>query len=186
MQNKTTDVEYSIMDDSALVVIDIQNALFEGTVKPYQSEFFLSNVKAVLAAFRSRNLPVIYVQHTEGEDFREHSHGWQIYPQIAPQPNDMLVKKTTWDAFYLTNLDDLLIQRQIGCPVFVGMQTEYCFDTTVRSSFAHGYRGILLSDAHTAFDSGVLPAEQIIRHHNSVLCGRFAEGMTTEEFLNRF
>lgn len=174
------------MEHSALVVIDIQNALFEEAVKPYQCEIFLSNVSTVLAAFRSRNLPVIYVQHTEDGNFREGSHGWQIYPQVAPQHDDMLVKKTTWDAFHMTNLDDLLKQRQIDCPVFVGMQTEYCFDTTVRSSFSHGYRGILLSDAHTTFDSGVLPAEQIIRHHNSVLCGRFAEGMTSEDFLNRF
>jgi len=46
-----------------------------------------------------------------------------------------------------------------------------------------GYRNILVSDAHTTYDNEALKADQIIRHHNSVWNGCFAELKTTEEVL---
>lgn len=168
-----------------LIVIDMQNALFEDTQKPYQIEKVVSNMQSVLKEFRKRNLPVVYIQHTEGEEFEEGTHGWQIHPSLAPESEDVCIKKMTWDAFYRTELGSVLHRMNIDVPVFVGMQTEFCFDTTVRSAFAHDYRGIMLSDAHTTFDTAALRAPQIIAHHNSVLCGRFAKGMTTEEFIKQ-
>ena len=168
-----------------LIVIDMQNALFEDEEPPFQIDSVMSNIQSVLSEFRKRKLPVIYVQHTDAEEFEEGTHGWQIHDALAPQGEDVCVKKTTWDAFYRTELDRALRRMSIDMPVFVGMQTEFCFDTSVRSAFAHDWCGILLRDAHTTFDSAALSAPQIIAHHNSILCGRFTEGMTTDEFIKQ-
>ncbi|QMV42348.1 isochorismatase family protein [Cohnella cholangitidis] len=50
-----------------------------------------------------------------------------------------------------------------------GVQTEYCVDTTVKSGYSHGYKVELARDCHSTYDSDELTAEQIVRHHNSVL-----------------
>ena len=49
------------------------------------------------------------------------------------------------------------------------MQSEYCDDTTTRRALALGYPVVLVSDGHSTLDNDVLPAELIIKHHNSTL-----------------
>jgi nicotinamidase-related amidase len=65
--------------------------------------------------------------------------------------------------------------------VIVGVQTEFCVDTTCRTAFSLGYKNILVSDGHSTFDSPILTAAQIIEHHNGIIGGLFAELKKTEE-----
>ncbi len=55
------------------------------------------------------------------------------------------------------------------------MQTEMCIDSACRAAKALGYRVVLADDAHTTFDTKVLPAERIVAHHNATLDGAFVE-----------
>lgn len=48
------------------------------------------------------------------------------------------------------------------------MPTEFCVDTTCRRALSLGFDVTLVSDADTTKDA-LLPAEQIIKHHNSIL-----------------
>ena len=56
-----------------------------------------------------------------------------------------------------------------------------CIDTTVRSAVTHGYKVILIQDAHSTIDSEVLKASQIIAHHNDILRW-FSDLKSAEEF----
>jgi hypothetical protein len=49
--------------------------------------------------------------------------------------------------------------------------TQYCIDTTVRRAVSLGYDVILAADGHMTADTGALPFEQIIAHHNALLDG---------------
>jgi len=42
-------------------------------------------------------------------------------------------------------------------------------DTTVRRALGLGYGVVLVADAHSTVDNGVLSAAQIIAHHNATL-----------------
>ena len=50
------------------------------------------------------------------------------------------------------------------------MQTEYCVDTTCRRALSLGFGVTLVADGHTTCD-GILPAADVIRHHNALLAG---------------
>lgn len=63
----------------------------------------------------------------------------------------------------------MLQDECIADVVICGVQTEYCVDTTCKSTFSHGLRVELASDGHSTFDSDLLSAEQIIAHHNNIL-----------------
>jgi nicotinamidase-related amidase len=63
--------------------------------------------------------------------------------------------------------------NDVGKLVVVGLQTEYCVDTTCRRAYGLGYEVILVRDAHSTWDMGGMSASQIIDHHNNVLGGWF-------------
>jgi nicotinamidase-related amidase len=50
-----------------------------------------------------------------------------------------------------------------------GLQSDFCIDSTVRRALALGYPVVLLSDAHSTIDNGVLSAAQIVAHHTQTL-----------------
>lgn len=58
--------------------------------------------------------------------------------------------------------------------VICGMQSEFCVDTTTRRAYSMGYSSVLVQDAHSTFGNANFSGEEIVRHHNSVLGGRFA------------
>jgi nicotinamidase-related amidase len=79
------------------------------------------------------------------------------------------IAKGPADAFYRTQLHEELARRGITQVILMGMQTEYCIDTTCRHAFALDYRVTLVKDGHSTYDTDRLPAVEIIAHHNAVL-----------------
>lgn len=171
--------------ETALVVIDVQNIMFETPGLPlYNEETVLNNIQTLIAKARAASVPVVYIQHTTegiGSEFEKDSHNWQIHPAIAPQDGDTVSLKYTYDAFLNTELDAKLKSLGATKLVFCGLQTEVCVDTTVRSALAHGYKSVLVGDAHSSYDNDVIKAAEIVAHHNNVLNRRFCE---VEESLN--
>ncbi|MCM3783366.1 cysteine hydrolase [Neobacillus mesonae] len=172
---------------TALMIIDVQNAMFSyPDLSLYRGEQVLNNIQQLLQKAREEQVPVVYIQHTSQVD-DEYSEGlptWHIHPSVAPLPSETIVRKATWDAFYQTELEDKLNELGITKLVIVGMQTEFCLDTTSRSAYSHGYHeNILISDAHSTFDSKVLTGEDIVSHHNHMLGGRFVRLKKTQEVL---
>ncbi len=92
--------------------------------------------------------------------------GWEIRPEIAPIPGDLIFDKRACDSFYETGLDESLKSRGIGHLVIAGLQTEMCVDTACRSALHRDFNVSLASDGHTTWARGDVTAEQIISHHN--------------------
>lgn len=174
------------MPDTVLVVIDVQNIMFEteGSV-PFEGERVVKVIEGLIASAREHGIPVHYIQHTSegaGTPFERDSRNWLIRKEIAPQEGDTISLKTSYDGFWKTDLDAILKKLGAKKLVFCGLQTECCVDTTVRSAMAHGYESVLIGDAHTSYDNGVLTGEQIVAHHNQTLNKRFCQVVMYGEF----
>lgn len=169
--------------DTALIVVDVQNIMFETPGFPlYNGEQVLENIKQLIAKARAASVPVVYIQHTTegiGSEFEKDSHNWQINPAIAPKEGDTISLKYSYDAFLNTELDAKLKMLGAEKLIFCGLQTEVCVDTTVRSAKAHGYESVLVGDAHSSYDNAVMKAKDIVAHHNNVLDRRFCEVVET-------
>jgi nicotinamidase-related amidase len=167
--------------NTALVVIDVQNVMFETPgYDLYRAREVMDVIGGLVDAARATGAPVVYIQHTTreaGSEFEKDSHNWRIRPAIAPRPGDTVSLKYSYDAFLNTGLDAAL--RQLGATrlVFCGLQTEVCVDTTVRSALAHGYASVLAADGHSTYDTATAPASTIVAHHNAVLNRRFCTVM---------
>jgi nicotinamidase-related amidase len=152
----------------------------------HKEESFLNNLKLIIEKARALRIPLIYIQHgTKSTGLLEiGSHGWNIHHEILPLENDIIVYKGTPDSFKDTNLKAELDSRNIGNLILVGLQTEYCVDTTCRKAWSLGYNVTLIKDAHSTYDTSYLSAEQIIMHHNRILGDWFVTTKTTEEFID--
>lgn len=152
---------------TAVLMIDLQIGLLEGA---YRSESVVSRGAALVSRAREGEVPVIYVQHDHQsyEPLRRGAPTWEIHPDLAPCASDHLFSKAGSDAFFETPLTELLHDLDIERIVIMGLQTEYCVDTTCRRALSQGFDVVLAGDAHTTAD-GVLTAQEIIRHHNFLL-----------------
>jgi len=161
----------STSNQQALIIIDVQNAMFDPSDPVYQGEAMLHKIQGLITKARSNHIPIFYVQHEEreGTPLERGSQGWLIHPSIAPQETDVIIHKKTPDSFYETKLRQELVQRDINEVILAGIQTEICVDTTCRAARSQGYQVTLVKDTHSTWDSNDLTADQIIQHHNHVL-----------------
>lgn len=166
----------------ALMVIDVQLGLF-GTEQPLRGEEVVARIAGLIARARAAGVPVFYVQHDggPGDELDSNGPGFPFRAELAPKDGDPVTIKHKNSGFFETDLDDKLKAAGIDALVICGMQTEYCVDATVRSAYERGYRVIIAADAHTTFDSDILPASTIIAHTQHVWNGRYARLKTTDE-----
>lgn len=58
--------------------------------------------------------------------------------------------------------------------VIAGIQSEICIDAICRRAYSLGYDVTLVRNGHSTYDSTVLSAFQIIKHHNKIIGQWFA------------
>ena len=165
--------------DAALLVIDVQLGLFESPLLPpvHNADKLVSVISGVIARAREAGVRTIYMQHCggKGSPLKEGTPQWQIHPAIQPRSGEPVVKKRFSDSFQETELQGLLQSNSIGQLFIVGIQSDFCVDTTCRRAFSLGYDVVLVEDGHSTWDNGVLTAEQIIAHHNRTLGSSFVK-----------
>jgi nicotinamidase-related amidase len=157
---------------TALLIIDVQNGLF--TIKDFpihNEEILINNIQTLLRKARKAKIPVIYIQHNDpkGQVLEKGTNNWKIRSEIKPKDTDIIIQKEYPDSFLDTLLDEELKKHKINRLIIAGLATDMCIDTTVKSAFSHGYKVVLIQDAHSTMDSEILKAPQIIAHHNDIL-----------------
>ena len=167
----------------ALIVIDIQ----EGLVKenPFDTKNFIINTKSIIQHFRDQNIEVIFIRHSEDEGLLAMgSDNWQVYHELKPQENEKIFNKYYNSIFKDTELKEYLNRKNITDLTFVGMQVEFCIDTSVKVGFEYGYKITIVEDAISTFDNIHLSADQILSFYKEKIWrNRFAQLRTTKEFL---
>jgi hypothetical protein len=151
--------------NTALIVIDVQNAVMEGTARRGE---VIANIDALVGKARAADVPVIWVQHSS-EHMPRDSDTWQYVPELTQNPGEPVVHKTFPDSFEATDLEDVLAEREVGRLIVSGAQTDECIRSTIHGAFTRGYDVTLVEDAHTTEDLteyGAPPPEQVIAHTN--------------------
>ncbi len=155
---------------TALLVIDVQHALCSGPFEAFESRRVIGRINHVSRKARAAGAPVIVIQHEDGGGpLAFGSTGWALAEGLETLPSDHFVRKTATDSFHRTDLQAVLQAHGAKDLVICGLQTEFCVDTTTRRALALGYPVVLVADAHSTMDNGVLAAPQIIAHHNQTL-----------------
>ena len=161
----------------ALLVIDVQKGLFEKSTPIYQAEKFLENLNTLIARARQQDVSVIFVQHSNEKLLVKGSDAWQLHPKIQALTGEFTIHKLHGDAFIETSLEDELQKRNVGVVFITGLVTHGCVRATSLGALQHGYKVVLVRDAHSNFSKD---APQIIERWNQALYERGVELVETE------
>ena len=160
------------MSFSALLVVDVQRGLFDRPVPVYQAEELLATINALISAWRENGQPVVFIQHANRKMLARDSAGWALHPALDFREGDLRVDKTRGDAFQETGLADLLHSRGVDQVVVTGLVSQGCVRATCQGALAHGFRVLLVEDAHSSYRRD---AEEIIQHWNHKLAEQGVE-----------
>ena len=79
-----------------------------------------------------------------------------------------MLSKTANDAFYQTNLQDILTNAQVYELWITGCATDFCVEATVQSALVKDYRIFIVADGHTTANRPHVAAKNVIAHYNWV------------------
>ena len=159
-----------ITKNSALLVIDLYNLVFEGGDRPVSElidqypagcgEFAYRAIEPtnkVIGLFRDRELPIFF-STKDFEQSRKDGNAtlrprkiakavdYQIFPEIDFRPTDNLVKKLRASVFFNTGLNDYLSKLTVASLFIVGESTSGCIRASVVDAFSLGYQVCVVED----------------------------------------
>jgi biuret amidohydrolase len=149
---------------TALLVVDMQN------YSELPRRVLDANL-ALIEAFRGHELPVLFLrvgsllpdardQHArrrqswirqpgdaEPPRVPRGTPGFDVCPELAPRPTELVIDKNATSAFTASALDVYLRNLSVQNLVITGTSTNHCVDNTARDAADRGFNVILVDDA---------------------------------------
>lgn len=166
-------------EETALLVIDIQNTYLQPPEDPTEQKRWapflkrmnstvIPNTANLMTHFRDNGMDVLFARiaclKENGKDrsLSQKKPGWnylllpkdsdesQIVPELLPQEDEIVVCKTTDSALTGTNLRLILHNMNIKNVIVVGIFTDQCISSSVRSLADESFNVIVVEDCCAA------------------------------------
>jgi nicotinamidase-related amidase len=175
---------------SALFVIDMQQFFCDPPSHAYvkDSTQIIPSIHQLITAYRQQALPIIFTRYallrTEppgamgrwwNDVLYDDDDSSNVIAALQPLPDELVIRKTQYSAFFKTNLDQILKKLKVTNILITGVLTHLCCETTARDAFMRDYDVFFVSDA-TASDKQDLHDASL-----RTLSDGFATLVTTKE-----
>ncbi len=161
-----------VPEKTAVIVVDVQRAFTEAP--PFAAmRQIVPRIAGFLAEARSSGMTVVHLKTEFRADMEDagrcgsrtrqmidglggsgksenplaHGHpAAAIVGELAPQPSDLVVRKTRFSGFWGSDLNEVLRSRNIESLIFAGGTTTVCVESTLRDAMFLEYNALVLSD----------------------------------------
>ena len=185
----------------ALLVIDMQDEF----VRPHWSPDWVPEatrqvprIKTLIEHCRSKNIPVIYTVYSKTHNYLDRPKtgkfmpgryseldidfsiffvNGQVWHELAPRKDEIVIKKSSYGAFYDTPLETILKNMDKDTVIICGTITNGCCGTTARQAYERSFKVIFGSDVTSPDDPETQEPEL------KVLRKSFARVLTAEEII---
>jgi nicotinamidase-related amidase len=176
--NRNTSDQGLDSERTALLVIDVQRALFSRPTPIYKSDEFIQRLNALIASWRSSKGLIVFIQHSNNKKLKKNTEEWRFHPDLNVNDSDIVIHKLHGNAFKGTNLKEILDSKGIENIVITGLVTQGCVRATCIGGHELGYRVILVKDGHS---NDRKTAKKIIEKWNQNLSKHHAELLLADE-----
>ena len=151
-----------LWDDGFMARFGLDITYLKKTVEP---------VRRVIQACRVAGVPIIFTRYILRPDYSDAGLFAEKFPgakgekamfpdafdtdideRLKPQPDDFIVDKTRYSAFYCTHMDVILRGLGVDTVIICGVTTEICVESTIRDAFFRDFKIIMVTDAVAAVD----------------------------------
>ena len=157
----------NIVGNTVLIVVDIQGGTVpkeeSRTEIPYMGgrESRAPRVREVIRHCREKGVPVVFIQEVhkpslidigrelDGAEGPHCVEGWaetELAEGIDPRPDEFLIRKRRYSAFFGTELEIVLKAYKAETVLLVGGLTDICVHYTAVDAHQHDYRFRVLTD----------------------------------------
>jgi nicotinamidase-related amidase len=149
----------------ALLIVDMQLAYLGDCVKESGAEAACEYINMVSEKFRAKGHCVVHVKHVDRGASKE-DLGCEIIPQVKIGPEDHTVWKSFNNAFWQTNLEELLRGEKVDLVIVSGYSAEYCVTFTYGGGTERGFKTVMLQKGIVSRNPLVVP--EVTRDRNMI------------------
>ncbi|MHB2037113.1 MAG: cysteine hydrolase family protein [Nitrososphaerales archaeon] len=170
-------------EKSALLVIDMQDEF----VKPHWTPFWVpeatrrvKSIRRLIDYCRNRKIPVIFTGFKNTHSYLDrprtgaympnrytgkvpddpsYFRDGQIWHELSPHNNEIVIYKPSYGAFYDTPLESILKNLGRDTVIICGTLTNFCCGTTARQAYERGFKVVVGSDVTATDDPELHGAE---------------------------
>ncbi|WP_448531360.1 isochorismatase family cysteine hydrolase [Pseudothermotoga sp.] len=141
-----------VLSKPALLLVDLQKYFCQKEGRAYLPgvERILPKAQKLLNAFVEKDLPTIVTIHKGNSPSMV--RWWNnVVDDDQTEPcldcrSSIILYKDSYDAFHMTDLEEILRKMKVKQLVLGGVMTHLCVETTARSAFVKGFDVVVVED----------------------------------------
>lgn len=158
----------NVTGNAVLIVVDIQGGDVERAESRTEIPYMpgrterAPRVRELIATSRERGIPVVWIQEVhkpslidigrelDGAEGPHCVEGWpetELAQGLEPRPDEFLIRKRRYSAFFGTELEIVLKAYQADTVLLIGGLTDVCIHYTAVDAHQHDYRVRVITDA---------------------------------------
>ena len=138
-----------------LLIVDMQKCFLQNQMEKINVEKACEYINYVGDLLRSKNHCVIHIQDVEGAEVLN-SESLDIISEIKVEQNDIRITKEKSNAFWNTELEQILLNKEIGLVIVAGFAAEHCVLFTYNGSIERGFKTVILQNGIISNNSDVI------------------------------
>lgn len=145
----------------ALLIMDMQRGCRESTQCKASFDSSVEYINEVSEYFRKNNCPVVIIK-----DIEVGSPGtidFECVEDLVTTKKDIVIHKQHCNAFWETELDEILKTKGVDCIIVSGFAAEHCVLFTYNGARERGYNVFLLQNGIAGFDEEEIKRIQLLR-----------------------
>lgn len=169
------------MNKSCLLIIDMQNGVFQLKNKVFDEEILKINTSLCINKAITKGMNIIFTQHENKTSFKKDSENWKLidFVQTALKDSYVLHKKHP-GIFKNTELLKYLQQNGIKDLYIAGLVSNGCVRAACLDSNSNGFNVFLILDCHSTVYKN---AGRIITEVNNEMEAAGISLITTKSFV---